>query len=478
MNRVVLVGAGCGADSVTVRGARLLQKCDCVVYDSLLDESVFGFLRGDCVRIFVGKRAGVHAASQEEINAILCECAKKYPLTVRLKGGDPFVFGRGGEELAALAAQGISCGVVPGVTSAVAAAELAGIPVTHRAAARGFRVYTAHTADGTFSVPTPAADETLVFLMAKANAARICETLFAGGMSGHTPAALLSGAGMPGAEYVRCTLGEVPARAAELPAPLTLVVGRVCAEGFLGADFSRCFSSPAVLVTGSADHTARVSAELEARGFAPVPCAYVVTEPLPFEKFFRETERYRWLVFTSANGVNQFFRRAEACGADHRLFGGKKFAAIGAHTAAALAAHGFIADLVPAQYTAAALAAELKKTGAAREEVALLRAEEGSDALLDAGTQIPLYRTRVDEEKLRRACGALGGAKYVTFGSAGGARALLGAAALPAGTVPVCIGEETAKEVIKRGYAPVVAAECTAAALADAVARTEISCRD
>ena len=251
MNRVVLVGAGCGADSVTVRGARLLQMCDCVVYDSLLDESVFGFLRGDCVRIFVGKRAGAHAASQEEINAILCGCAKKYPLTVRLKGGDPFVFGRGGEELAALAAQGISCGVVPGVTSAVAAAELAGIPVTHRAAARGFRVYTAHTADGTFSVPSPAADETLVFLMAKANADAVAKTLFEGGMSEDTPAALLSKAGMVGARAVRCTLGEVAARAAELDAPLTLVVGKVCAEDLLGASFARHFSAPAVLVTGN-----------------------------------------------------------------------------------------------------------------------------------------------------------------------------------------------------------------------------------
>lgn len=478
MNRVVLVGAGCGADCVMVRGARLLQMCDCVVYDSLLDESVFCHLRADCVRIFVGKRAGAHAAAQEEINAILCDCAKKYPLTVRLKGGDPFVFGRGGEELAALAAQGIPCGVVPGVTSAVAAAELAGIPVTHRAAARGFRVYTAHTADGTFSVPAPAADETLVFLMAKANAARVCQTLFAGGMSEDTPAALLSNAGMVGAKCVRCTLKEAPTLADGLAAPLTLVVGKVCAEDFLGENFAQCFSAPSVLVTGTADHVARVSAELEARGFSPVKGAYAAAEPLAFEGFFGEMERYRWLVFTSANGVALFFGRAKACGIDFRLFGDKKFAAVGAHTAQALAAFGFIADLVPAQYTSAALAAALKERGAAREKVALLRAEEGSDALLGAGTQVALYRTRVDEEKLRLACGALGGVKYVTFGSAGGARALLENAALPAGVVPVCIGGETAKEVRKQGYAPVIAAESTAAALAEAVARTEISCRD
>ena len=162
MNRVVLVGAGCGRGLLTVRGAELLGRCDCVVYDSLIDESALGYLKEDCKRIFVGKRAGAHSVPQSEINAILIDCARKYPLTVRLKGGDPFVFGRGGEELAALTAAGVFCAVVPGVTSAVAAAELAGIPVTHRGAARGVRVYTAHTAVGDLSVPAPAEDETLV----------------------------------------------------------------------------------------------------------------------------------------------------------------------------------------------------------------------------------------------------------------------------------------------------------------------------
>ena len=125
MNRVVLVGAGCGEGMMTLKGAELIRRADCIVYDALLDEGVLALAPPRCEKICVGKRAGAHSMAQEEINDLLVACGEKYPLTVRLKGGDPFVFGRGGEELAALAEAGIACAVVPGVTSAVAAAELA-----------------------------------------------------------------------------------------------------------------------------------------------------------------------------------------------------------------------------------------------------------------------------------------------------------------------------------------------------------------
>ena len=168
MNRVILVGAGCGEGLITVRGAELLRRADCVVYDALLDEALLSLVPPHCKTIPVGKRAGAHAMTQEEIDALLVRCANEYPLTVRLKGGDPFVFGRGGEELAALARAGVACGVVPGVTSAVAAAELAGIPLTHRGVARSFTVVTARTKEGIADTARYAsAGDTLVFLMAK-----------------------------------------------------------------------------------------------------------------------------------------------------------------------------------------------------------------------------------------------------------------------------------------------------------------------
>lgn len=473
MNRVVLVGAGCGAGSLTLRAASLLSSCDCVVYDSLLDGEILSLARKDCKKIFVGKRAGAHSAEQSDINSVLLDCAARYPLTVRLKGGDPFVFGRGGEELAALCAAGVKCGVVPGVSSAVAAAEYAGIPVTHRSVAGGFRVYTAHTAQKKLRVPSPSADETLVFLMAKANAQGILETLLEGGMSEDTPAAILSDAGMPASKTVRCALKEIARYAAQLPAPVTIVVGNVCAEALFGDNFARCFSAPAVAVTGTADHVRRVSAALEVRGFRPVPCAYASAEPILSDGFFGELPRWRWLVFTSANGVDLFFARARACGVDFRAFGDKKFAAIGAHTACRLAEYGFRADCVPKTYHASALAAALAEQGAVREETALLRAEEGSGVLLGAGVQIPIYRIRMDEETICRTQERLRDVKYVTFGSAGNARALLDRGPLPDGVVPVCIGEETATELKRRGYKPVIAAESTAEAMADAVARRE-----
>ena len=174
MNQVVLVGAGCGKSTITLEAARLLSRCDCVVYDSLLDDGLLELCPPDCKKVFVGKRAGHHSAKQEEINRILVDCGKEYPLTVRLKGGDPFVFGRGGEELLALEENGIQGYAVPGISSCIAAAELAGIPITHRGWTQGFQVHTAHTADKEIDFTNLGiSEDTLVFLMAKQAAGKI-----------------------------------------------------------------------------------------------------------------------------------------------------------------------------------------------------------------------------------------------------------------------------------------------------------------
>ena len=462
MNRVVLVGAGCGAGTLTLRGAQLLRRCDCVVYDSLLDEGLLSLVRQDCEKIFVGKRAGAHAVSQEEINCILVRCAARYSLTVRLKGGDPFVFGRGGEELAALAAANVRCSVVPGVTSAVAAAEYAGIPITHRGVAQSFCVVTAHAASGEVRIPDPQDGQTLVFLMAKSRAAAVAQTLMEKGISADMPAALLSAAGTSSARTVRCCLGEVAARVQELPAPLTFVVGRVCAEDLLGGSLSRCMSAPRVVVTGTSAHVQKVCAALDARGYTAIPCAVLRIEPLAFDFFFEQIGSFDLLAFTSPNGVEIFFSRARALGTDWRVFGGKTFAALGTETAASLREYGFCADILPADHTAEGLAAALN----------------GNPILCSAGVQISLYRTEADAEAVRRAAEALGAARFVTFGSARGARALLDACSLPETVTPVCIGAETAKVLKERGYRPAVAQAHTAEALAEAVAREEELCND
>lgn len=231
--RVALVGAGCGrADLITVRGLRLLQQCRAVVYDDLIDSALLDTAPAGAERIYVGKRSGRHSAPQAEINAALIALAQRGGLTVRLKGGDPYVFGRGGEEALALQRAGIPFEVVPGITAAIAVPAEAGIPVTHRGVSRAVHIITAHTQDETpdFSRwAALAADGTLVFLMGLQRLPQIAAGLLAGGLPPQTPAAVLSGGNAPHPAAVRASLGEIAAaaRAAGVEAPAVIVVGDV-----------------------------------------------------------------------------------------------------------------------------------------------------------------------------------------------------------------------------------------------------------
>ena len=231
--RVALVGAGCGrADLITVRGLRLLQQCRAVVYDDLIDTALLDIAPAGAERIYVGKRSGRHSAPQAEINAALIALAQRGGLTVRLKGGDPYVFGRGGEEALALQRAGIPFEVVPGITAAIAVPAEAGIPVTHRGVSRAVHIITAHTQDETpdFSRwAALAADGTLVFLMGLQRLPQIAAGLLAGGLPPATPAAVLSGGNAPHPAAVRASLGEIAAaaRAAGVEAPAVIVVGDV-----------------------------------------------------------------------------------------------------------------------------------------------------------------------------------------------------------------------------------------------------------
>jgi uroporphyrin-III C-methyltransferase / precorrin-2 dehydrogenase / sirohydrochlorin ferrochelatase len=233
--RVHLVGAGPGpADLLTLRAARLLGQAELVVHDQLVTEDVLALAAPDARLVPVGRRQGRVVASHEEVVELLVTAARAGRRTVRLKGGDPVVLGRGGEEALDLAARGVACELVPGITSAVAAPELAGIPVTHRGVAPGFLVLTAHRAD---SSPAGTADAdwelaarfsgTLVVLMGATRLAELCGRLRALGRPGSTPAALVSHAGLVGQRTLTATLERLPARAAaeHLPTPAVLVVG-------------------------------------------------------------------------------------------------------------------------------------------------------------------------------------------------------------------------------------------------------------
>jgi len=237
---VYLVGAGCGeSDLITLRGLRLLRRCGAVVYDDLIAQDLLDAAPADAERVYMGKREGRPSASQEEICALLAQKALEGKAVVRLKGGDPFVFGRGGEEALALKAAGIPFEVVPGVTSAIAIPALAGIPVTHRGLSRSFHVITAHTAGAGDGLPDEldqlaALPGTLVFLMGLSRLERIAIRLLAAGKSAATPAAVLSGGNSPHPAAVRATLADIAAktRAANVQPPAVIVVGDVAALEF------------------------------------------------------------------------------------------------------------------------------------------------------------------------------------------------------------------------------------------------------
>nr|WP_325220589.1 uroporphyrinogen-III C-methyltransferase [uncultured Oscillibacter sp.] len=229
MGKVYLVGAGCGAaDLITVRGLRLLERCGAVVYDDLLDQALLDAAPEGVEKIYVGKRRGRHSMAQEDINALLIAKAREGKEVVRLKGGDPFVFGRGGEEALALQAAGIAWEYVPGVTSAVAVPGAAGIPVTHRGVSRSFCVVTARTADSAEGLPENLEElarlgGTLVFLMGLSQLKEIARGLIGAGLPPDTPVAVIGGKNAP--RTIRGTLGDIAERAREAAAPAVIVVG-------------------------------------------------------------------------------------------------------------------------------------------------------------------------------------------------------------------------------------------------------------
>ena len=469
MSRVFLVGAGCGAGAISARGLSLLRRCDCVVYDDLLDESILGECPSDCEKIYVGKRSGAHSAEQGEINRILMACAEKHRLVVRLKGGDPYVFGRGGEEALALKDAGVPFAEIPASTSAIAAPAAAGIPVTHRGVARSFHVYTGHTRDG--EMPDYAliarTEGTHIFLMARSRCGDICRGLIEGGMSEDTPCALVSEAGMPGERAVRGTLSALPESIADMPSPAVLVVGKTA-----GMDIRSTLplAGVTVAVAGTGEYVGKVCTLLNEEGAFARPLAVAEVKALAFDAFFERMKEFSVLAFTSSNGVRIFFARAKEKKIDHRAFAKYKFAVVGKGTAETLAEFGFYADIIPSVHTAAGLAEKLR----GMKGVAVLRAEGGNPALTEIGEEFLLYRLYYDDEKLRQCVYEAERADIIAFSSAQTVRGLLPLLSMERRPPLVCIGEETAKAIRAFGYTPVIAKDASAESLVKEI----ISCRD
>jgi uroporphyrinogen III methyltransferase/synthase len=377
---VYLVGAGPGDPGLlTRRGEALLRGADVVVYDRLASAALLQLAGPAAELVDVGKAPGRAALGQDEINALLVARARDGRAVVRLKGGDPFVFGRGGEEAEACIAAGVPFEVVPGVTSAIAAPAYAGIPVTHRGVSTHFTVVTGHedpTKDGS-DVDWDALARvggTLVILMGAGRVAEIAKALIAGGRDPDAPVAAVRWGTRPEQRTVRATLATIAEAGVE--APSAIVVGEVAALDFGWFERAPLFGKT-VVVTRAREQASELRNRLEAMGAAVVELPAITIAPVAFT--LPDLTVYSWVVFTSVNGVEAFFDRGlHPQRKDARALAGVKIAAIGTGTSDALARRGMRADLVPARFVAEALIDEFPP-GAGR--VLLARAEVARDVL-------------------------------------------------------------------------------------------------
>ena len=466
---VYLVGAGPGDPGLlTLRAAEVLRCAEVLLYDALASDAVVAFAPPPCERIFVGKRGGDHAMGQSEIEALMIAKARECRRVVRLKGGDPFVFGRGGEEAQALHDAGIPFEIVPGVSSALAVPAYAGIPVTHRDYAASFTVLTGREdpAKATSSLDwAKLADpqRTLVVLMGVANLRDIALRLVSGGLSPATPAAIVQDGTRPSQRVVTGTLATIAddAAAAEIQAPAIAIVGGVTAlrERLRWFDRAPLFGKR-VLITRAGLQSKTFAWELITRGAEPIVAPAIVIEPPDDpsgDRVLDEPASFAWIIFTSQNGVDRFFEGLAARSADARAIGPARVAAIGERTAQRLREHGIRADAVPEEFVAEEIARIVIERSRAGDRVLVYRAQEARDVLPrtleEAGrivTVVAAYKTVVPNDPHFAAKAVR--ADVLTFTSASTVRGfahLLGgdaaAAEMARGKCVACIGPITAR---------------------------------
>jgi uroporphyrinogen III methyltransferase/synthase len=398
--RVHLVGAGPGEPGLlTARALELIAAADVIMYDRLVEASALAGARADAQLVFVGKEGGGEAVPQERTEALMIEHARAGRMVVRLKGGDPFVFGRGGEEALALHAAGIDYEVVPGVTAGVAAPAYAGIPVTHRGLASAVALITGHTrADGRprDGRNGPATDEpeldwaalagfpgTLVFYMGVRSLAQIASSLIAAGRDACEPAAVVQAGTLPTQRTVTGTLQSIAesARREGIGSPSITVVGAVAAlAGELSWLPVPALAGRTVAVTRARAQASSLARTLGGLGARVIQAPVIRIEPLPAQPL--DPSPYDLLCLSSPNGVAALFERLAAGGRDARALAGVRVAAIGPSTAAALAERGIVADVVPERFLAEGLVQALAQVPVRRALVA--RASEARDVIPDA----------------------------------------------------------------------------------------------
>ena len=492
---VWLVGAGPGdPELATLKAKRLIESADVVVHDRLVDGRLLGWARRDAELIDVGKIPGERVNRQEDINRLLVRLAREGKRVARLKGGDPFVFGRGGEEAEALAAEGLRFEVAPGVTSAIAAPAYAGIPLTHRRLASSFTVVTGSEDP---DKPDSAVDwralaqggGTIVALMGQANLRAIADALVRFGRDPGTPVALVQWGSEPYQRTLAGTLGDIADRAAAagIGAPAVTVVGDVARlrEAIRWFDNGPLFGKR-VLVTRTRAQASALCDALARRGAQPIELPTIQIEPpddyAELDAALGNIGAYDWAIFTSVNGVDAAFSRLEALGLDARALHGVRVGAIGPATAAGLRTRGISADFVPKSFVAESVIEGMAAYDLAGRRALLPRADIARAALSDGLAALGMrvddvtaYRTIAPPDSAGRARAVLEeGVDIATFTSSSTVRNLCG---LLSGNIEAlqdvtiaCIGPITARAALDLGLkVDIMASEYTIAGLVRAI---------
>ena len=489
--RVILVGAGPGDPGLlTLKGREAIRQAEVVVYDRLVSQAILGLIPETAERINVGKESSHHLVPQEGINQILLEKAMEGKRVVRLKGGDPFLFGRGGEELELLAQHQVPFEEIPGIPSAIAVPAYGGIPVTHRDLCSSVHIITGHQRAGKpLNIRFDAlvkTQGTLVFLMGVSALENICKGLLEAGMAPDMPAAVVEKGTTPAQRTILGTLETLPsqAKAAQIQSPAVIVVGKVCG---LAAQFNWFDALPlkgkTVVVTRPKERIGTLSERLRSLGAEVMELPCIETVPIvpcgEMERAVENIKDYSWLAFTSPAGVSALMDMLFASGRDVRALGGIRLAAIGPGTDRELRKYGLRADLIPEVYDGAHLGQALCSAEPAGR-VLILRAQWGTEALTDAlsGGKIPYddircYETRYTCPQADSVWQLLQQKEktIVTFTSASTVRGFASVMGQlkDLSIVGACIGQQTRAEAEKHGLTTITAREATMDALIERI---------
>ena len=468
---VYLVGAGPGDPGLlTVKGSECLKKAGVVLYDGLSNPKMMDAVPEDCEKISVEKRPGFQSRKQVEINALMVEKARAGMTVVRLKGGDPFIFGRGGDEAEFLGKEGIRFEVIPGVTSAVAAPAYAGIPVTHRGTSTHVTFVTGHTASLSGEVDWEALAKvggTIVVYMGVGNRGAYARLLMEAGLPGSTPVAVIQRGTMPNQLTIRTSLDRL--EHADVESPAAIVIGDVAAMNYEWFESQPLFGRK-IVVTRSRSQAGSLVQALRDLGAMAIEIPTIQLNPPgewgPVDEAILNVSIFDWLVFTSANGVAYFLDRLFELGKDSRVLGGLRLAAVGPGTSEKLSQYGLRADLCPDWHIAEGLLESFRDLEnlssshflISRPELSREALAEGLRELGAKATEVIAYRTVKPESIPNEVLPLLeDGCDMITFTSSSTVRhfvELIGDNRIKnLAEVPVaCIGPKTAETARSMGF--------------------------